>query len=198
MPRCLTVAYLAVLILRFDASVPSNVWGRVLAWLPFAVGIDIGCLWAFGLYGQVWRHASADEARRLMNACGSMLLILAGVELIRGQGVPWSMVFLGTGLGGFLMGAVRFQSRLFSFRRRGVAPDADGLRVVVIGAKDAGAALIAEMQKSPAAGLVPVAVLDPDPSAARSLGHGPACRRRVRCPPGGRRGAPGPTRPCWP
>ena len=160
----LSLAYFTVLILRFDASVPSNVWGRVLAWIPFAVITGIGCMWAFGLYGHVWRHASADEARRLMNACGSMLLILAGVELIRGQGVPWSMVFLGTGLGGFLMGAVRFQSRLFSFRRRGVAPDADGLRVVVIGAKDAGAALIAEMQKSPAAGLVPVAVLDPDPA----------------------------------
>ena len=27
--------------------------------------------------------------------------ILSGIELIRGQDVPWSVVFLGTGVGGF-------------------------------------------------------------------------------------------------
>lgn len=160
----LTIAYLTVLVFRFDASVPGNVWRSVIVWLPFATVVGIACLWAFGLYGHVWRHASADEARRLISACGAILLILAGVELMRGQAVPWSMVFLGTGLAGFLLGAVRFQSRLFSFRRRSVEPGTEGLRVIVIGAKDAGAALIGEMQKSPAAGLVPVAILDPEPA----------------------------------
>jgi len=158
----LALSYVVVLVLRFDGSVPGNIWSHVLPWLPFAMAAGVACLWAFGLYGQVWRHASADEARRLLGACLSLLLILTGVELIRGQGVPWSMVFLGTGLGGFLLGAVRFQSRLFSFRRRSEAPPGDGLRVIVIGARDAGAALIAEMQKSPGAGLLPVGVLDPD------------------------------------
>ncbi len=158
----LALAYVVVVVLRFDGSVPGNIWHQVLPWLPFASVTGVACMWAFGLYGQVWRHASADEARRLLGACLSLLLILTGVELIRGQSIPWSMVFFGTGLGGFLLGAVRFQSRLFSFRRRSAGVTADGLRVIIIGARDAGAALIAEMQKSPAAGLVPVAVLDPD------------------------------------
>ncbi|MFP5488182.1 MAG: SDR family NAD(P)-dependent oxidoreductase, partial [Acidimicrobiia bacterium] len=160
----LALAYVVVLVLRFDGAVPGNIWTRVVPWLPFAVAAGIASLWSFGLYGQVWRHASADEARRLLNACGSLLLVLTGVELIRGQGVPWSMVFLGTGLGGFLLGAVRFQSRLFSFRRRSEGPDLDGLRVIIIGGRDAGAALIGEMRKSPMAGLVPVAIIDPDES----------------------------------
>ena len=158
----LAIAYLIVLVLRFDGSVPSNIWGKVLPWLPFAAAVGVSSLWSFGLYGQVWRHASADEARRLLNACASLLLILTGIELIRGQDVPWSVVFLGTGVGGFFLGAVRFQSRLFSFRRRSVEPEADGLRVIIIGGRDAGAALIGEMRKSPMAGLVPVAILDPD------------------------------------
>ncbi len=157
----LGAAYVAVLVLRFDGSVPFNVWEKVVVWLPFALIVALGSLWSFGLYGQVWRHASADEAQRLLGAMASTLLILTGVELIRGQTVPWSMVLLGTGLGGFLLGAIRFRSRLFSFRRK-VDDGVDGLRVVIIGGRDAGAALIAEMQKSPAAGLVPVAVLDPD------------------------------------
>ena len=160
----LTVAFVTVLVLRFDGVVPASVWSSVLPWLPFAAGVGVFSLWAFGLYGHVWRHASIDEARRLLDASLSTLLILTGVELLRGQGVPWSLVLLGTGLGAFLLGAVRFQSRLFSFRRRDTGPRPEGLRVIVIGAKDAGAALIAEMKKSPAAGLSPVAIVDPDPA----------------------------------
>lgn len=59
----LATAYVVVLVLRFDGAVPSNIWGRVLPWLPFAVAAGVASLWSFGLYGQVWRHASADEAR---------------------------------------------------------------------------------------------------------------------------------------
>jgi FlaA1/EpsC-like NDP-sugar epimerase len=157
----LAVAYVGVLVLRFEGNVPDEWWNDVLLWLPFATAVCMLSLWSFGLYGQVWRHASADEARRLLGAMGAALLVLIGVELITGQNVPWSVVFLGTGLGGFLLGAVRFRSRLFSFRRK-VHDGADGLRVIIIGGRDAGAALIGEMRKSPMAGLVPVAVIDPD------------------------------------
>ena len=159
----LAVAYAAVLVLRFDGSVPASIWGDVLPWLPFAAAVGVTMMWSFGLYGHVWRHASADEARRLLDACLAMLMVLVGIELVRGQSVPWSIIVLGTGLGAFLLGAIRFQSRLFSFRRRDTGADAEGLRVIIIGAKDAGAALAAEMKKSPAAGLSPVAFLDPDP-----------------------------------
>ena len=41
---------------------------------------------------------------------------------------------------------------------------ATGLKVVVIGAGDAGASLVADMLRSPRAGLRPVAVLDEDPT----------------------------------
>jgi FlaA1/EpsC-like NDP-sugar epimerase len=158
----LATAYLGVLVLRYEGNVPQDAWDRAVLWLPSAVGVGLAALWCFGLYGQVWRHASAEEARRLLDATGTALLVLSGVALVRGQSVPWSVLLLGTGLGGFLLGAVRFRSRLFSFRRRS-EDHSDGLKVIVIGARDAGAALIAEMRKSPAAGLVPVAVLDPDP-----------------------------------
>ena len=158
----LVFGYSIVLILRFDGAVPSQIWGRFILWLPFAVLIGVATMWAFGLYGQVWRHASAQEARRLLGAACSNVLILTGLELMSRRSVPWSVVFLGTGMGMFLTGAVRFQSRLFSFRRRGGVDS--GLRVIIIGARDAGASLASEMQKSPMAGLRPVAMLDPEPA----------------------------------
>jgi FlaA1/EpsC-like NDP-sugar epimerase len=160
----LAAAYAVVLLLRFDGAVPSVIWGRFAWWLPVAISIGVLVTWAFGLYGQVWRHASVQEARRLLGATGSVLLILTGVEMMTGRSVPWSVIMLGTGLGAFGMGAVRFQSRLFSFHRREV--EAGTSRVIVIGAKDAGATLIAEMQRFPGAGLHPVGVLDPDPALA--------------------------------
>jgi FlaA1/EpsC-like NDP-sugar epimerase len=158
----LSAAYSMVLLLRFDGRVPGVVWGRFGWWLPAAVAVNLVMLGLFGLYGQVWRHASAQEAQRLLGATACTLLVLSGIELIRDRTVPWSVVLLGTGAGAFAIGAVRFQSRLFSFRRRAIDPG--GSRVIVIGGKDAGATLIAEMQRFPGAGLHPVAIIDPDPS----------------------------------
>jgi FlaA1/EpsC-like NDP-sugar epimerase len=158
----LMASYALVLLLRFDGSVPTNNWVNFLAWLPVAVAVGIGSLWSFGLYGQVWRHASAQEARRLLGATLATLMILTGIELVIQRSVPWSVILLGTGLGAFAIGAARFQSRLFSFHRREIEPG--GSRVIVIGAKDAGATLIAEMQRFPGAGLLPVGIIDPEPT----------------------------------
>ncbi len=158
----LMASYAIVLLLRFDGSVPTSNWADFITWLPVAVAVGIGSLWAFGLYGQVWRHASAQEARRLLGATLATLMVLTGIELVIERSAPWSVILLGTGLGSFAIGAVRFQSRLFSFRRREVEPG--GSRVIVIGAKDAGATLVAEMQRFPGAGLHPVGFVDPEPA----------------------------------
>ena len=112
----LAASYSIVLLLRFDGSVPGSIWDRFALWLPGAAALGVLVTWTFGLYGQIWRHASAQEARRLLGATASMLLMLTGIEMMTDRAVPWSVVLLGTGLGAFAMGAVRFQSRLFSFR----------------------------------------------------------------------------------
>jgi FlaA1/EpsC-like NDP-sugar epimerase len=162
----LGAAYTMVLLLRFDGAVPGHHWSDFLRWLPLAVAVALLMNRVFGLYGQIWRHASMQEAQRLLGAGCTVVAVLLAVEAAGGRNVPFSVVLLGTGAGTFFMAAVRFQSRLFSFRRR--RDDANGLRVVVIGAADAGAALVRDMLKSPRAGLVPVAVLDDDP---RRLGR---------------------------
>ncbi len=157
----LTAAFAAVLVLRFDGKVPSHHWNAFWSFVPLGVGLSLASNWVWGLYGQLWRHASIQEARRLLMAGATTTSVLVFLEVGVRRSVPYSVVTLGVGLGIFLMGALRFQSRLFSFQRR--SADQDGLKVVVIGAGDAGAALVREMLRSPRAGLVPVAVLDEDP-----------------------------------
>ncbi|MFI5047445.1 MAG: polysaccharide biosynthesis protein, partial [Acidimicrobiia bacterium] len=63
----------------------------------------------------------------------------------------------------FLYGLVRFQSRLFAFRRFG-DPDDTGVRIVVVGAGGTGSAALRELRHNPQLGLVPVAVVDDDRS----------------------------------
>ena len=155
-----TAAFATVLVLRFDGEVPGHHWRSFWGFVPYGVAVSLASNWLWGLYGQLWRHASIQEARRLLLAGATTTSVLVFLEIGVRRTVPYSVVTLGVGLGIFLTGALRFQSRLFSFQRR--STDGTGLRVVVIGAGDAGAALVREMLRSPRAGLVPVAVLDED------------------------------------
>ena len=151
-------AFTAMLVLRFDGAVPKSFWLSFRTFLPIALLLVVATNTALGLYGKLWRHASMYEARRLVLSgliIGSGLLLVEFVE----RQMPFSVVFSGTVVATFLMALVRFQSRLFSFRRSSEQP---GMRVVVIGAGDAGASLVADMLRSPRAGFRPVAVIDDD------------------------------------
>jgi FlaA1/EpsC-like NDP-sugar epimerase len=151
-------AFAAMLLLRYDASVPDHGWSDFVTFAPIAMLVVVVSNLAWGLYGQLWRHASLYEALQLVKSGSSVMTVLLVVEW-GPRHVPMSVVVTGTVMATFLMGLLRFQSRLFSYRR---ATDHPGLGVVVIGAGDAGAALVADMLHSPRAGFRPVAVLDED------------------------------------
>jgi FlaA1/EpsC-like NDP-sugar epimerase len=155
-------AYLAVLVLRFDGSVTETYWARFAAFIPLAVLAHLISNWRWGLYRQMWRHASVHEARRVLLAGVTVIVIMAPVYFaLDSRPVPLSVLVLGALVATGLVGILRFQARLFAVRRR--TATTEGLRVVIIGAGEAGAAIVREMQRKPAAGLTPVAVLDDDP-----------------------------------
>jgi FlaA1/EpsC-like NDP-sugar epimerase len=72
------------------------------------------------------------------------------------------VVVVGAVFGTMAMGALRFHSRLFAWQR---GSRRSGLRVAVIGSRDAGAAVVRDMLRNPKAGLMPVAVFDDDAGA---------------------------------
>jgi FlaA1/EpsC-like NDP-sugar epimerase len=153
-----TAAFAAMLGLRYDASVPDGGWSGFATFAPIAMLAVVVSNLAWGLYGQLWRHASLYEALQLVKSGLSVTAVLLVVEW-GPRHVPLSVVVTGAVVATFLMGLVRFQNRLFSYRR---SSDHTGLGVVVIGAGDAGAALVSDMLHSPRAGFRPVAVLDED------------------------------------
>ena len=119
--------------------------------------------WRFGLYGRIWRHAGIEEARNIVLSCLTTLAVLTALyplgfaeHITR---VPFLVLPLGCLLTMLGIGVLRFHSRLLGWQRanRGM-----GLRVGVIGSRDAGAAVVRGMLRNPSAGLSPVAVFDDD------------------------------------
>ena len=121
------VAYVAALSVRFFDStcgVPSG-WATRLAFvLPLLLVVHIGTNALFGNYGHVWKYASIDEAVRLFAGTMTAGLILGSGLIIwrltgSGGPIPASVLVIGVLLTGGGMGAVRFWSRLFAYRRYG-------------------------------------------------------------------------------
>ena len=152
-------AFALMLLLRYDASVPDQGWSDLATFLPLAWAAIVVSNFSWGLYGQLWRHASLHEAQLLLKSGATVMAILLVADLSH-RFVPISVVVTGTVTATLLMGLLRFQSRLFSFHR---SADQPGLGVIVIGSGDAGAGLVSDMLHSPRAGFRPVAVLDEDP-----------------------------------
>lgn len=160
-------AYTAALFLRVEGDVPQRFLVGFRTFLPLAVGVHLLSNWAWGLYGRMWRHASVQEARRVLVAAataGAVLLAAAATVHL----APRSLPLFGAALTLLLAGGVRFQSRLFALRRG--ADRRRSTRVVVVGAGESGGAIVREMLRTPEEQLLPVAVLDDDPSKqGRSL-----------------------------
>lgn len=170
-------AYLAPLALRFDGQVPPRFWHNFWIFVPIAAALHLAANYFFGLYGQMWRYASIQEARRVVLAGVSAfaLIVLGGVilGLADQRPVPLSTVVFGTGLSIVGFGAIRFQSRLFGFRRRSVVSEARSkTRVLLMGAGDGGEMVLKDILSHPSIGLEPVAIIDDNPRKHHLQLHG--------------------------
>jgi FlaA1/EpsC-like NDP-sugar epimerase len=179
------VGYLGPLVLRFDGAVPGRYWDQFWGFVPLAILVHLLSNYLFGLYGQMWRYASVQEARRMVLAGVAAGLLLVGGDAVIGgpvRPVPLSVVVLGAALSLMGFGAVRFQSRLFAFRRRSMM--SQRTRLLLVGAGDAGAAVLRDMLRNPSMGLDPVGIVDDDRrKVGRSLHSIPVLGTRAAIPP---------------
>lgn len=167
------VAYLIPLVLRFEGAVPADYWGSFWTFAPLLVAVHLAANLAFRLYGHMWRYASIEEARRVIGAAAAAgIAVVVTNEAIGGgdRVLPLSAVVFGAFLALLGFGAIRFQSRLFAFRRRIETPETK--RVLLVGAGDAGEMVLKDIVRNPALGLHPVGIVDDDPRKRRRTMHG--------------------------
>ena len=79
-------AYLVPLVLRFNGGVPSKNWRYFWVLLPAIVLIHLLSNYLFGLYGQMWRYASVQEARRVVLSGLTSFVLVLGLDLLVGRG----------------------------------------------------------------------------------------------------------------
>ena len=162
----LAVCYSLAELVYFRYKPPAHYAGRFGAFLLVALVVQLTANHVFGLYGRMWRHAGIEEARQIVLSSGASLVLLIALYPIGRAtdlvNVPPGVIVVGAVFCTLALGALRFHSRLFAWQR---GSRRLGLRVAVIGSRDAGAAVVRDMLRNPKAGLVPVAVFDDDAGA---------------------------------
>ncbi len=157
------VAYSTAEIIYFRDTPPAYYAKHFGTFLVLALVLHLSSNRLFGLYGRIWRHAGIEEARQVILSVVLVVTLMVALKpllvQIKLDRVPIPVMLLGGTFMTMAMGALRFHSRLFAWQR---GSGRTGLRVAVIGSRDAGAFALRQMLRSPGAGLVPVAVFDDD------------------------------------
>lgn len=123
----------------------------------------------FGLYRRLWIYASVNELKLIAVAVSTASVIVSAVSVtlywlgVFGPGFPRSVLAIDWLLSLLLTGGLRFTLRITA---ESAAPRRTGKarKIIVIGAGDAGALVVKEMQKNRQIDLEPVGFLDDDPA----------------------------------
>jgi FlaA1/EpsC-like NDP-sugar epimerase len=133
--------------------------------------------YSFGLYSRVWAYASTRELRIITAAVSIASAIVALVIVLLTflqyyQGFPRSVLAIDWLLSLLAVGGLRFTMRLLAEGRSGRAGiQGRSRRILIVGAGDAGALVVREMQKNPQLNLSPVCFIDDDPAKQKQRIH---------------------------
>jgi FlaA1/EpsC-like NDP-sugar epimerase len=173
------VSVLGSFALRLDLG-PLFVWYLPALYWFLGISLIIKPLvyFSFGLYRRLWAYASTQELKVVVAAVTSASVAVSVVLVtLRAMNIlpnfPRLTIPIDWLLSMALIGGFRFSLRLMADAR--AAPtDQRGRkqRVLVVGAGDAGALVVRELQKNPQLNQVPVCFLDDDPAKQRQQIHG--------------------------
>jgi FlaA1/EpsC-like NDP-sugar epimerase len=147
----------------FFQYLPSAYW-----MLGVALVVKPVVYYTFGLYRRMWLYASMQELKLIVVAVtaasvfvslGMVILAIVGVF----YGFPRAVLVIDWLLSVLTVGGLRFSLRLMAETRNasgGAQGNGKPQPVLIVGAGDAGALVVREMQKNPQLALLPVGFLD--------------------------------------
>jgi FlaA1/EpsC-like NDP-sugar epimerase len=136
--------------------------------------------YAFGMYRRMWVYASVKELRLIVGAVSAASVLVSGIMLLLLTfkvfiGFPRSVLIIDWLLSIFLVGGVRFTLRLLAENISSVSSQVQAKqakRTLIVGAGDAGALVVRELQKNVDLNLKPVGFLDDNPVKLKQQIHG--------------------------
>jgi FlaA1/EpsC-like NDP-sugar epimerase len=162
---CVIAAYSAAEVFYWRNVAPAEYGWHFAIFLFIVVVVTLVSNEIYGLYGRMWRHAGLEEARQMIFSTATIAVVLAlmypfvrlaGFEVIHFGVVIFGLISAAAG-----MSLIRFHSRIFAWQR---GSRGNGMRLAIVGSRDAAAQAVREMLRHPGAGLIPVAVFDDDTS----------------------------------
>src|SRR6185503_158723 len=164
------VSVLGSFALRLDVGELPYYFPAVLLMGAVALAIKIPVFFFFGLYRRLWIYASTGELRLIIAAVTTASVLTSGVMallILMGRvlpGMPRSALGIDWLLSLVLIGGSRFALRILAEHSMSTRADGKGKRALVVGAGDAGALVVRELQKSSQLNFTPVGFLDDDPA----------------------------------
>jgi FlaA1/EpsC-like NDP-sugar epimerase len=155
--------------LRLNVSELPFYFPAALIMCVVAVMVKIPTYYYFGLYRRLWVYASTSELRLITVAVSTasvltsgLMLALIGLGLLI-PGMPRSALGIDWLLSLVLIGGSRFALRILA-EQASTPRNGKSRRALIIGAGDAGALVVRELQKSAQINLLPIGFLDDDPA----------------------------------
>jgi FlaA1/EpsC-like NDP-sugar epimerase len=163
--------------LRLDVAQLPYYFPAIVTMCVVALLLKVPTYYFFGLYRRMWIYASTRELRLITAAVtvGSVLTsaLMLGLIALRlvVPGMPRSALGIDWLLSLVLIGGSRFALRVLA--EQAAAPrKGQSRRALIIGAGDAGALVVRELQRSTQLNLVPAGILDDDPNKQNQEIHG--------------------------
>ncbi len=172
------VSVLGSFALRLNVEELPFYFPAVVLMCAVALAIKIPTYFFFGLYRRLWIYASTGELRLITVSVTSASVLVSGVMLLlisAGRvvpGMPRSALGIDWLLSLVFIGGSRFALRILAEQTMSTRTDGKAKRALIVGAGDAGALVVRELQKSSQLNLVPVGFLDDDPAKQKHSIHG--------------------------
>jgi FlaA1/EpsC-like NDP-sugar epimerase len=189
------LALLLAYLVRFDSGIPAQGHGggmwftrSFLLWLPYFVALKVILFWWFGLLHGGWQYTGIRDITSILLASWAFVLItFVGVTVFHyvpeyfGYRVRYVGAYFRTYSKGvlvldflatvFLVSTARLAARIYREELRPVS--SEGLRrVLVVGAGDAGEAIIREILRMRVERYRVVGLVDDDPAKRHMVCHG--------------------------
>jgi len=158
-----SIASIFALMIRYDFhydEIAPHFLESVKDFMPFTIFITLAIFYVFRLYHSLWMFAGVTEIQNIVIAC-LLASAIEGVGLhFCGGHVPRSYYFTNAGFLIALTFANRFSYRFLRGMKHKQQNKKNGIRVMIIGAGDAGNAIIKEIVSSNYSRMVIKCVID--------------------------------------
>lgn len=135
--------------LRFNFGIPDAFQHSLLIMLLIAAPVQTAFFIKFGLYKGIWRFASIPDLKRIITAVVASVVTISAVILLSGfVVVPRSVLILDPLLLILFLGGSRFFYRAWQEHRLYGVVSKQGKPVFILGAGDAGMALVKDLGRS--------------------------------------------------